>query len=224
MSRVLGWLLAGGVLVGTQRPDPWQRKFPVDKRELASSGRSSYVTLEPGYVQVLESGAVRLVITVLDQTRQVDGVETRIVEERESEHGRLVEVSRNYFAIHPPTGDLYYFGESVDLYRGGKVVGHAGSWLAGSQGARFGLMLPGHPVLGARYYQEIAPGLALDRAEVVSLSDSLTTPAGRFSGCLRILETTPLEPGARESKLYAPGVGLVQDGELKLVRQGPRAL
>ena len=58
----------------------------------------------------------------------------------------------------------------------------------------------------------------MDRAEIVSLRDTLTTPAGRFTLLLRIAETTPLEPGVREFKLYAPGVGLVLDGSLSLVR------
>jgi hypothetical protein len=33
-------------------------------------------------------------------------------------------------------------------------------------------------------------------------------------------ETTPLEPGEKETKYYAPGVGLLKDGPMKLVRAG----
>jgi hypothetical protein len=44
-------------------------------------------------------------------------------------------------------------------------------------------------------------------------------PAGRFDRCLKTRETTPLESGT-EYKHYAPGVGLLQDGGLKLVRHG----
>ena len=134
-----------------------------------------------------------------------------------------MEVSRNYFAIYPPTGDIYYFGEAVDLYRGGKIVNHEGSWLSGINGAHFGMLLPGKPVLGARYYQELAPKVAMDRAMVFSLSETLTTPAGKFTNCLKTEETTPLEPGTKEYKLYARDVGLVQDGDLKLVRFGKGA-
>jgi hypothetical protein len=72
----------------------------------------------------------------------------------------------------------------------------------------------------AKYHQEIAPGVALDRAEVVSLTETIRTPAGEFKNCLKTEETTPLEPGVREFKYYARGVGLVQDGALKLVRYG----
>jgi hypothetical protein len=106
------------------------------------------------------------------------------------------------------------------MYKGGKVISHEGSWLAGVKGARFGLMMPGLPLLRARYYQEVAPGLAMDRAEIVGIAGTLATPAGRFTNVLQIEETTPLEPGAKEYKQYAPGVGLLQDGSLKLVKYG----
>jgi hypothetical protein len=161
-----------------------------------------------------------LTITVLDETRNVGGVETRVIEERETNSGQLVEVSRNYFAISKRTGDVFYFGEEVDIYRNGKVVDHEGAWLSGVKGAKFGLMVPGQPMLKAKYYQEIAPGVAMDRAEVVSLVETVKTPAGEFRNCLKTEETTPLEPGVKESKYYARGVGLVQDGSLKLVKYG----
>jgi hypothetical protein len=80
--------------------------------------------------------------------------------------------------------------------------------------------LPGTPAVGARYYQEVAPKVAMDRAEIVSISDTAKVPAGTFTGCVRVKETTPLEPGATEYKVHAPGIGLVQDGDLKLVRYG----
>jgi len=72
-------------------------------------------------------------------------------------------------------------------------------------------------VIGQRYYQEAAPGVAMDRARVVSVTERGTTPAGTFERCLKTEETTPLEPGDKEYKLYAPGVGLIQDGPLVLI-------
>ncbi|MGZ5515361.1 MAG: hypothetical protein ACXW2O_09835, partial [Candidatus Aminicenantales bacterium] len=134
--------------------------------------------------------------------------------------GRLAEVSRNFFAFNTADQGVYYFGEEVDIYRDGKVVGHEGAWESGKDGARFGLMIPGRPEIQARFYQEIAPGIAMDRAEIVSLDASLKTPAGEFKGCLRVAETSPLERGAKEYKLYAPGIGLIKDASLRLVEHG----
>ncbi len=196
----------------------WATRFAVDKSDLSASGRTPYFILEPGYQLVFEGGRERLVITVLNETKRVDGVETGVVEERETKDGRLVEVSRNYFAISRLSNDVFYFGENVDMYKADKIVSHEGAWLAGVKGARFGLMIPGQIDLGARHYQEVAPRVAMDRAEIVSLSETVVTPAGEFKNCLKVEETTPLEPGVREYKYYSSGVGLVQDGTLKLAK------
>ena len=83
-----------------------------------------------------------------------------------------------------------------------------------------GMMMPGTVRVGERFYEELAPGVAMDRAEIVSESEVATPPVGSFDHCLKVEETTPLEPGSKEYKLYAPGVGLIRDGALELVRYG----
>src|SRR5436190_16653535 len=195
----------------------WTQTFPVDPRTLAPDGENPYFILRPGYQATFEGGKSKLVITVLNETVAVGGVNTRIVEEREWNGGVLIEVSRNYFAIDPKTLDVYYFGEDVDMYKKGKVVNHEGSWRHGTNGATFGLMMPGKPALGMKFYQEQAKGVAMDRSEIVSLTEKLTTRSGAFELCVKTRETTPLEKLAREYKLYAPGVGLAKDGDLELV-------
>jgi len=198
----------------------WTSDFSSEKADLVPTGRNPYFILEPGYQIVLEGGDARVVITVLHTTKTVNGVETRVVEERETEGDRPVEVSRNYYAISKRTNSVYYFGEDVDEYRNGHVAGHGGSWLAGVDGAQYGLMMPGLPLLGAKYCQELAPGKAMDRAEVVALTAEMKTPAGDFEDCLKTEETSALEPGNMEYKHYAPGIGQAQDGSLRLARYG----
>lgn len=212
------WLatMAGAMTVGAEER-PWCDTFSVDKAELTDIGRNFYFNLWPGYRLVLQHGKEELVISVLNETKVVDGVKTRVVEERESKDGQLVEVSRNYVAISRTTGDVYYFGEDVETYKNGKVTGHGGSWQAGVNGAKFGLLMPGRPEVGDRFYQEVAPGVAMDRGEVVSLREDFQTPTKAFENCLRIRETSPLENGS-EDKLYAPEVGLIKDGKLVLVK------
>lgn len=203
-----------------QGSSDWTSSFGVEAGELVSTGRNPFFVLEPGYQLTLEDGKDRLVITVLNDTRTVAGVETRVVEERETSAGNLAEVSRNFYAISKKTNSVFYFGEEVDVYKDGKIANHEGAWLAGVNGAAFGLMMPGLPLLKARYYQEVAPKVAMDRAEIVSVSAAMKTPAGDFTNCLKIEETTPLEPLVKEGKHYARGIGLIQDGSLKLVRYG----
>ena len=208
---------------GTAGGGSWTSDFALDPADLASVGRNPFFVLEPGYTLELASGSEQLTIRVLDQTRTIGDVETRIVEERETKQGRLVEVSRNFYAISRRTNSVFYFGEEVDFYKNDAISGHDGAWVAGVNGARAGLMMAGLPLLGARYQQEVAPGVAMDRGEVSSVSEILKTPAGEFRNLLRVSETTPLEPLARESKYYAAGIGLVQDGSLKLVKYGDAA-
>ncbi len=199
----------------------WTDVFHATPDEFTSTGRNTFMILEPGYKLTLQgkdgNENVELIVTVLPETRRIEGVETRVVEERESVDGKLVEVSRNFFAISKRTGCVYYFGEDVDMYEDGKVKSHEGAWLHGQNGARYGIFLPGQPLLGARFYQEIAPGVAMDRAEIVSLSETMTVPAGKYERVMKYEETTPLEK-AKEYKWFAPGIGLIQDAELKLVK------
>jgi len=197
----------------------WQEEFGISKCNLQTSGRNPYFILEPGYQLVLEGNDIKLQLTVLDETKTIDGVATRVVEEREWKKGELAEIAKNYFAICEPTKDVFYFGEDVDYYEKGKVTKHDGSWLA-EKGNRAGLMMAGMPRVKMRYYQEIAPGTAMDRAEIVSLSETCKTPAGTFSNCLKVKETSAIELAAKEYKYYAPGVGLVADDTVRLVKHG----
>ncbi len=195
-------------------PRPFTASFLVDEKDLSSTGKNPFFSLEPGYQLVLENPAKKevLTITVLDETKKIGAIETRVVEERETVDGKETEVSRNYFAICKKTNSVYYYGEDA-----------GGAWMHGEKGARFGMLMPGTVLIGARHYQEIAPGAAMDRAEVISLSETVETPAGKFENCLKVLETTPLEPDDKSHKYYAPGIGLVREGGMKLVRHGKKA-
>ena len=70
--------------------------------------------------------------------------------------------------------------------------------------------MPGKFVVGLKYYQELAKVKDEGRAEVVSLDDVIDTPAGKFQQVLKTEETTTLEPGEKEYKFYASGLGLFQ--------------
>ena len=103
---VLGLTLGMGTASGLQRDASWTDQFVIEPNDLTSTGRNPYFVLEPGYQLTLEAGAERLVVTVLDETKVVNGVETRIVEERETKGGAVVEVSRNFFAISRRTNSV----------------------------------------------------------------------------------------------------------------------
>ncbi len=203
--------------------------FNIESCKFIATGVNPYFILKPCYRLVLEGEdegeEVRVQITVLPKTKMIrlngiGNVHTRIVEEREWIDDELVEVSRNFFAICKRTNDVFYFGEEVDIFEDGEIVSHEGSWRAGVNGAMPGIIMPGTFLLGSRYHQEIAPGVAEDRAEHVAMGLTIDTPAGEFDNCVEIFETTPLDPNAESTKQYARGVGLVVDDVVRLVDFG----
>jgi hypothetical protein len=203
------------------------RNFRIEDCKFKSVGANPYFILRPGQRSIFdgEDDGVpeHLRVTVLDQTRDIDvpgvgTVTTRVVEEKEWHNGTLAERSLNYFAICAPTNDVYYFGEDVDIFEDDGSVSHEGAWLAGRKGARPGIVMPGTFLLGSRYYQELAPGVALDRAEHTSSGLSVETGEGTFRKCVKIVETSEIEPGDRSVKIYCPGVGVAVDDEFVLTR------
>lgn len=180
-----------------------------------------------------------VVITVLDDTRDITftagskpkNVTARIVQEYETANGQVSEISRNFYAECDDTQDVYYFGEEVCVPANSDEVSEdptsfecpaglapaADSWLAGVNDAQPGIIFPGGAfLLGARYFQEVAPGVALDRAVHVDTFLEVRTPAGEFEDCVAIEETTPLDPEAFSKKIYCPDTGLVIDDDLEL--------
>ena len=197
--------------------------FNLEGCTFVTNGSNPYFILEPGYELILEGkdgkDSARLVITVLNETRKIGDIETRVVVEHESVNGEVIEISRNYFAFCKQTGSIFYFGEDVDMYKNGKVDNHSGSWIATGNN-KPGIAMPGQILLGARYYQEIAPGIAMDRAEIINAEEILKTPSGEFKNVLKTQEGTALEPKEKEFKYYATGIGLIKDEELLLVKYG----
>jgi hypothetical protein len=231
-TKLISLLLACGAACAgfvpssrAQEEIPYTENFFLDECRLGPRGVSHYfIPLKAGsflrFAGEDDGEARELLITVLKRTKKVAGVRCAVVREMEWTDGELTEVSWNYFAICPRGNDVFYFGEDVDIYEDGEVVSHDGAWLAGVNGARPGLIMPGRPLNGARYYQEIAPGVALDRAEHLSDTATVETPAGTFEHCLFVAETSPLEPGHVSLKHYARGIGLIHDGALKLTSRG----
>jgi hypothetical protein len=163
---------------------------------------------------------LRVESRVLQRTERVGGVEVAVVEVNDFEDGELVERTLDYYAQHED-GSVWYFGERVDDYEDGKVVGHKGQWLAGEGNARPGTFMPAEPKVGDVFDQERARGIAEDRSTVVAVALEVKTPAGTFSDCIKTRDLAPLDD-VTEFKYYCPRVGLVREdppgGRLELER------
>ena len=216
-----------------------------DCRWFETVGKNPYFILIPGYKSVLESEEVRAVVTVLRDTQWIDlraeglgWIKTRVVEEREYERDGeeevLIEISRNFFGICKNTNDVYYFGEDVKIFEYDdegnleKVItgSEAGAWRAGENSAMPGIIMPGTFLLGSRYFQELAAPVAADRGENTAMGLTVETDAGTFYDCVEVTDTNPLgdppvcDKDDGDVKVYCPGVGLVMDEDLELVKYG----
>jgi hypothetical protein len=207
--------------------ESWTNSFNIGDCNFSTTGTNPYFILQPGYQLVFagieDNEPLIVTVTVSNETKVAgQGIVTRAVEERivDSKTGDLKELTKDYFAICEQTNSVYYFGEDVNNYEDGKLVDHEGSWLHDSDNARAGLIMPGTILLGSRYYQEIAPDVALDKAEIVNMNQTVNVPAGSFDNVIKVIETNDLEPGIEEANLHAPGVGQVIDNDMKLVRYG----
>ena len=208
---------------------PYWRTFNIGTHNFSSIAygevNNTYFPLEIGYQIVLEGtdveGAeIQTNITVLNQTEDIGGIETRVVEERELEDGELIEVSYNYMAICNETKDIIYFGELSIEYEDGEIVGYGGSWRADQGVNKPGILFPGEINLGDGYYQEFAPEEALDRGRIINTGLTYNTPVGLLHNCVVTEDTTPLEPLLVEYKVYAPGVGQIADETLVITKKG----
>jgi hypothetical protein len=204
--------------------------FSIERCKFEPNGRQNpYFSLNPGDQVTLEGedegAALKVEITVDDATKPFTfqtpkgakiTLVARVIVEKEWVDGELVEVSHNWFSRCRQTNDVFYFGEAVDLYENGQVVGHGGSWETGKNGAQPGILIPARFLLGSRYFQEQAAGVALDRSEHVGAGISMKLAGKTLRDCVAVAETTPLEPGHVSDKVYCPGVGLVLDNEAVL--------
>lgn len=199
--------------------------FPISECNFLTAGSNQFFSLTPGRITKFsgeeEGTQTELTITVLDQEKditlpEIGNITTRIIEERELVDGRLKEISLNYFALCEGSNDIYYFGEDVRIIQEDGSISEEGSWLAGENEARPGLIMPGTFLIGSRYAQEIAPEIAQDRAEHTATGLEFETQSGILTDCVEITETTPLQAEDVSKKIYCPEVGLVQDDFLKI--------
>jgi hypothetical protein len=154
----------------------------------------------------------RIVMTLLSVTRNVGGVTTRVLEEREFVDGRLSEVTWNYHA-QASDGTVCYFGEDVDVYNEDGTITHEGAW-CGVGPNQPGIFIPADPRPGMEFQMEVAPGIAEDQGRIVG-SGPVTIPFGTFTNTIRIREFNPLDSG-KDYKVLAAGVGFIIDGAQEL--------
>jgi hypothetical protein len=147
-------------------------------------------------------------VTVMNQTRVVQGITARVVMDVATHNGKPLEQTTDWYA-QDKLGNVWYLGEATAHYLANGKVDRSGSWEAGVDGAKAGIVMEADPRIPDSYRQEYLAGQAEDTAWVVYRGGTVTVPYGRIQHDLVTLETTRLEPGAVDRKVYGPGIGIV---------------
>jgi hypothetical protein len=191
----------------------------IDPARFGARVDNPWFPLTPGVTEVYQgydSGRSSIdVFAPSHSTRVIDGVRTRLVHDRLYTDGVLSERTTDYYA-QDRCGNVWYFGEdTAELDRHGKVVSREGSWHAGVHGAQPGVFMQARPQLHRRFRQEWAPPSAEDQFSAISKGDPVTVPYGHFRDALRTRETTKVEPGVVDRKVYAYGIGEVVERSVR---------
>jgi len=182
---------------------------------------NKWLPLEPGGHSVFEGSAIddgerisrRVVTTVTDLTKEISGVNTMVVWERDYTEGEEVEAELAFFA-QDNDGNVWYMGEYPEEYEGGEFD-KAPGWLAGLKGASAGIAMRAEPRLGTpSYAQGYAPPPInwVDRGRVYKVGQKTCVPVDCYEDVLVIEEFERNKPGAYQLKYYAPGVGDIRVG------------
>jgi len=189
----------------------------IDPADFTSDVDHPFFPLVPGmtrtYEKSTDEGLEVVEVTALRDTKQIAGVECRVVRDRVTLDGELIEDTFDWFA-QDLAGNVWYFGELAMDYEDGELVSLDGSWRAGEDGAHAGIIMAASPLPGQTFRQEYYLDEAEDVGTVVALGVDVSVPFGDFAGCIQTEDYTPLEPDAREHKFYAMGVGPVLEVDL----------
>ena len=182
----------------------------TNSSDFVSQITNPFFTLVPGttwtYESETEDGLEKNVVVVTSDKKEILGVETTVVWDRVWLDDELIEETYDWY-VQDSQGNVWYFGEDSKEYDAGVVVSTQGSWEAGFDGAKQGIIMKAEPQPGDSYRQEYYKGEAEDMADVVALNETVSVPYGEFTGCLKTRDWSKIDPNLNEYKYYCPGVG-----------------
>ena len=194
----------------------------IDPTNFIDGVNNPYFPLPPGRTLVYEGqtseGFNHNDFIITHRTKVILGVTCIEVHDVVYLDGVLAEDTLDWFA-QDRQGNVWYFGENTGELIDGRFVTLDGTFTAGVNNDKPGIIMKAHPTVGDFYRQEFSLDNAEDFAEVINLNSTVRVPAGTFRHCLKTEETTPLETSLLENKYYATGVGNVLTVD---VRNGDR--
>ena len=202
-----------------------------------------YFPLTVGYRWEYRAGNEVDIVEIVDETKLIAGVRCVVARDHVFRDGFLAEATDDWYAP-ARNGETWYFGEEVmnlEVFAGDapqrpELVTNDGSFKAGRDGDKPGIIFLASPKVGDFYVEEASLGNAEDVTEILSTTysygaagaelDELVPPelAALFcaaADCVVTKNFSLLEPGIFARKYYAPGIGVfleIEPDESKAIR------
>lgn len=228
------WRLAACETLGQGRYDPDVSPALFDDPTKPTHPNPFY-PLRIGNRWEYRGGGERNTVEIVDETKLIDGVRCLVARDLVFAGGDLTEATDDWFA-QAKDATTWYFGEESKSYesfdgddpRRPELVSVDGSFKAGRDGAKPGIIFLASPTVGDVYTEESSLANAEDATVILSTTyrygqdselDHLVPQqlADRFcSGdCVVTKNFSLLEPDVIERKYYARGIGVFLEVELE---------
>lgn len=185
----------------------------VTASDFADEITHPFFPAKAGATWVFESadGAERIEMRVEAEKRSVWGVEATVIRDTVFDDGEMVEDTWDWYAQNKD-GNVWYLGEETYEYEDGEVVCECGAWESGEDGALPGIIMLADPMAGDMYRQEYYAGKAEDLGEVLATDAEVMVPAGAWTDCIKIRDSSAIAEGTGD-KYYCAGVGFALEDE-----------
>lgn len=220
-TKLLSFILLSAIILASCEQEDDERQFDVNydpninPENFVDNVTNTYFPLIEGtvftYQSQTEVGLETIVVTVLSDKKTVAGVSCTVVRDVVSIDGQMIEDTHDWYA-QDKDGNVWYMGEDVSNYENGVLLDHEGSFEAGVDRAKAGIIMLANPVLEMPYRQEYYFNKAEDWGKVVEKGVTVSTTYGIFNNCIKTADWNALEPDASmEFKYYAPNIGMVKE-------------
>lgn len=213
LASTVIWLSACGSAPGTTDPtgvDGLQIPAPaLDPGDFVDVVDNPYFPLTPGsqWTYTSSDGSRTTTVQVAQERREIEGISATVVQTQPAgRDASPAEQTEDWYA-QDRAGNVWHLGTSA-------------SWEAGQGEALAGVAMLASPRQGDGYREELAPDVATDVLEVITINARVELADEAYDGVVKLEATSPLRPGVVEERYYAQGIGLVlaeADGDQQLI-------
>lgn len=213
---------------GCEFPDAAAYDPAIVPSNFTTTVDNPYLPLVPGTTyRTVDADGNTNDFEITTETKTIIGVTCLVIHDvAKDKNGGLIEDTHDWMAQNKD-GSVWYFGEDTAEYQNGQVTSRYGSWEAGKDCAKPGILMEANPKVGDSYREEYYAGEAEDQADVLSITEVVEVPyntndaaTGTYTDCLKTKNYTALEPGKVENKWYCKGLGEVRSQEVVTVGTG----